>query len=165
MCVLVTDDDELHFVTSWKPNLSAWRWIFYSISLEWFLEALVLSLKLKLSLNFKVLVWVSRVTWPQQRVGKSPWPQLNAGAPCLLLGLNLKFIAVKVRPLEEAWCHLVQSESCHRDRDHPRSTFQTVRTCFNKFGQNFSRFCWALPRICTQTSLELVGWCVGIVPQ
>ena len=24
------------------------------------------------------------MTWPQQRVGKSPWPQLNAGAPCLL---------------------------------------------------------------------------------
>ena len=54
------------------------------------------------------------MNWEElERVGKSPWFQLKPPPPPPppRLSLNLKFIAVKVRPLEEAWCHLAQSKA------------------------------------------------------
>ena len=67
---------------------------------------------------------MNRETEQQQRGGKSSWFQLEP-APSPHLSLHLKFIAVKVGPLEEAWCHLGQSKARQRDPDDPPSLNNT----------------------------------------
>ena len=108
------------------------------------------------------------MNWDElERLGKSPWFQLKPPPlpPPPRLSLNLKFIAVKVRPLEEAWCHLAQSKQGKPEGSGSSTPFLTILTC-HQIGAKFQIGGWVssfqnLLSDLIRAGGCRVGWCGG----